>query len=455
MALQSDDLGTKRTRLQQWLVSKLPGAQNLSLSELKKPGAGLSNETLLFTLSWTDGGRTRSQYMVVRLQPAAFHVFPDYDLTVQYRIMQALGPTAIPVPRVRWLEADPVILGCPFYVMDAIAGQVPSDVPPYHTFGCLVDAAPEQRARMWWHGVDTLARIHALDWQRLGLSFLGVPPPGTGPVDQVLDYQERYLHWACGDRPHPLLPAALEWLKHHRFAPKRVGLCWGDARLGNVIYQGAQIAGLLDWEMSFLGDPEADLMWWLYVDWMMSEGYGIPRLAGLPSREETIGHYEELTGTKVEHPLYHEVLAAFYNSIIFFRLAARMEAMGVPTPTPDFATNNVNSQALARLLGLPPPGAASRHEVIRLEDVTRRVQFRLTGSGGSDWYLIVDRGQPTRHQGTVANPDVTVTVSASDWSAIQRGELNRLQAYYAGKIQTEGDLTLFMQLEDVIAKLGR
>ena len=146
-----------------------------------------------------------------------------------------------------------------------------------------------------------LARIHGLDWKARGLDFLGVPPSGTGPLDRQLDYYERYLEWVREGRPQPVLRAALAWLREHRYVPARVALCWGDSRLPNLMFRDDAVVAVLDWEMAFLGDPEADLGWWLFLDWANSEGYGIPRADGFPGPEETIRRYETLTGRPPLH----------------------------------------------------------------------------------------------------------------------------------------------------------
>src|SRR5437763_35548 len=96
--------------------------------------------------------------------------------------------------------------------------------------------------------------------------------------------------------PQPILAHALAWLREHRYAPRHVALCWGDARLPNLIYRNDEVVGVLDWEMAFLGDPEADLGWWLFMHWATGEGYGFPPLEGFPGRGETIRRDEALTG---------------------------------------------------------------------------------------------------------------------------------------------------------------
>lgn len=449
--MRSDDrdLAALHGALTAWLRTKMDGSARLS--ELKRPSAGLSNETYLCSVA-TDGGDC-DRDLVVRLEPANFRVFPEYDLIGQARIMQALAETDVPVPPIRWVERDASVLGCPFYVMDRVVGEVPSEVPPYHSFGMCVDATPERRAAMWWSGVETLAAIHSVDWRALGLDFLGAPSGGTDALDRQLDYWNRYLAWAAEGEPQPVLEAALAWLREHRFGPERIALCWGDARLPNLIFRDDGVAAVLDWEMAFLCDPEADLAWWLFMDWQGSEGYGIPRLPGFPDRDETVHRYEELTGTKVRNLEWHEVFAAFRFGAVMVRVARHMKASGIPTPTDDFQHDNPCTRRLAELLDLPSPAGPQR-QLTNIEESTVKVQFHLTGSGGQDWYLVADRGNGTRHTGVTEGAEVTLTASAADWGAIQRGEMDRTQAYLGGKLVIEGDMTLLMQLDDMITRLA-
>ena len=211
---------------------------------------------------------------------------------------------------------------------------------------------------------------------------------------------------------------------------------------------------MLDWEMAFLCDPEADVAWYWFLDWQHCEGYGIPRLEGFPSKEETLRRYEELTGWKVEHVDYYEVLAALKFGVVLLKLYKNFKLMSVALPAEDAELNNVCTQRLAELLNLEPPGERQRRETTNLEDITATVQFNLTGPGGSIWYLVSDKGSSSRHEGTIDNPNVTMTVSAKDWAAIQRGEMDRIQAWMGGKLQIDGDMALLLQLEDTISKLS-
>lgn len=356
MLSRQRDLAELQGQLTRWLTTKLPAADGLAVSPPVAPSAGFSNETLLVDLSHGAGAAARVEPLVVRLPPTEFAVFPEYDLARQCRVMQSLAGSDLPVPRVRWLEEDEGVVGCKFFVMDRIAGEIPPDIPSYQSVGVFADAPEGARATMWWRGLETLARIHGVDWQARGLGFLGVPPAGTGPLDRQLDYYQHFLGWIGGDTSQPILQAALGWLRAHRYTPARIALCWGDARLPNLIYRDGAVVGVLDWEMAFLGDPEADLGWWLFMDWHHSEGYGVPRLDGLPSRQETIARYEELAGRRVAHPLWQEVFAAVRFGIILVKVTRNIATAGFPPPAPDFETNNICTRRLAELLELPPPG---------------------------------------------------------------------------------------------------
>lgn len=446
------DLDALRARLADWLRAKLPGTRELALSALRAPKAGVSNETFLFEIAHRGG----TERLVARLQPQDFLVFPEYDLGAQYAIMERLAATGVPVPRVRWLEPDPAVLGSPFYVMDAVDGEVPSEVPSYHVVGWVNEAPVERRARAWWNGVEAMARVHAVDWRALGLGFLGEPAPGTGPIDRQLDYWQRYLGWVCEDGPpQPTLEGGLAWLRANAFAPRRLALCWGDSRMPNLMFRDDRVVAVLDWEMAFLGDPEADLGWWCFLDWANNEGYGGPHLDGIPRKEETIARYGELTGAPVEHAFWHEVFAAFRYGVIMARVATRLKAIGATVPSEDFETNNVPTQALARLLALPPPGEHRMTTTLGSRDAGApvRLQLRLSGEGGGDWYIVIEGGEGRRHEGVVDAPDATLVAAAADWRAVQSGELDRLKAYLDGKIRIDGDLTLFMLHEETISRL--
>src|SRR5438105_3891588 len=98
MAIGSQrNLDETRTVLTTWLREKVPRAKALRLSELRAPGMGFSNETLLFDLEWNDGEAGHFQPLVLRFRPEN-QIFPEYDLAQQYRVMEILAGTDVPVP---------------------------------------------------------------------------------------------------------------------------------------------------------------------------------------------------------------------------------------------------------------------------------------------------------------------------------------------------------------------
>jgi aminoglycoside phosphotransferase (APT) family kinase protein len=356
------DLDADRVNVTAWLRRQLPDATELRVSDLLAPqSSGFSNDTLLFDLEYTRAGRASREPLVVRIEPTGFQVFPEYDLTLQYRTMQRLVDSAIPVPPVRWIETeDRGVLGGAFYVMDQVSGRVPPDNPPYHAAGWLTEATPDERAAIWWAGIETLAAIHRVDWQRLGFAELARPALGATPLDWQLAYYDRYFDWAARGRPQPTITAARAWLRAHQPTDEPVVLCWGDARIGNIIFAGTRPAAVLDWEMVTLGSPEMDLAWSIFLDRHHSEGIGVDRLAGFPGVEETVARYEALTGHRVRHLHYYQVFAGYRFAIIMCRIAQQMVTYGALDEAGGraFELDNTVTRLLARILDLPPPSAA-------------------------------------------------------------------------------------------------
>lgn len=445
------DVSALEPTLLAWLQRQMPAARDLSIDEIEHAGAGFTNVSIPFTLRWREAGQHKSVGMVFRAAAMSHPVYPDFKLERQFKVMQCLQVTDVPVPKVYWMEQDESVLGFPFYLMGKLDGAVPSEYPPYHSFGVCYDATPERRAKMWWGTLAAMAKIHRLDWRRLGLSFLGVPPDGTGHLDCELIYWEHYLNWAK-EEPQPVLEACLRWLKQHRYTATRVGLCWGDARLPNTMFTpDGDVLAVLDWDMAILGDPESDLAFMIVLDWLLSEGTGVSRLAGFPTRAETIRRYEELTGWRVEHFFYNEVFATFRAALVVLRVQKNLLKMGIELPGEDPIVDNFCTRRVAALLDLPPPAASRRSPVSGTASGT--LQLHLTGPGGGDWYVVARNAHVTRHEGRAQHPDAVLTISARDWAAIQRGDINQFNAWTGGKLKVAGDHALYQQLADVIAKL--
>lgn len=353
------DLDLARRSLTTWMQKQLPGARGLELSELSAPqSSGFSNETLLVDARYQLDGRPLRERLVVRVQPTGFQVFPEYDMRLQFETMSLLAKTDVPVPRMYWIEEqDLSVLGAPFYVMGRVEGRVPSDNPPYNAAGWLTELPDAEVAAIWWGGIECLARVARLDHRAVGFAFLERPELGETALDQNLAYYRNYHAWAARGEPQPTADAAWEWLSENRPRGEPTGLVWGDARIGNILYDGTRPAAVLDWEMVTIGSPEVDLGWTLFLDRYHSTGVGVPRLPGFPSRQASVERFEALSGHRVRHLHYYEVFAGYRFAVIMLRLA---QQAGHYNGLPEAAVraleiDNPITRSLAPLLDLPEP----------------------------------------------------------------------------------------------------
>ena len=317
-----DPLAT-RADLARWLEEQT-GAAPVEVGEVNVPGlTGFSNETLLFDATW-DGDVHR---LVIRVEPTGHTVFPATAFDAQVEVMQALAAEgSVPVPQVLWFEQGTDVLGSRFVCMAHVDGEIPADNPGYHGEGWLPALDEAGQRRVWESGLDTMAAIHRLDADALGLDWLH---PVT-PADQLqLDWD--YRTFACGDGPYPVVDRAFALLDSTIPPPiARPALCWGDSRIGNMIFGADQrVAAVLDWEMVTSGDPIQDLAWYLLLDHHHTIAFDVPRLPGLPSRAESIARWEAQSGYSAEHLDWYELLAAARYACVMVRVMMLLDASGV------------------------------------------------------------------------------------------------------------------------------
>ena len=318
-----EDIEGIRRKLAAWFSERR--GTPVTVSELNIPEAtGMSNVTLLFNTRWEEDGEQKAEDCVGRLQPQIERpVFPAYDLELQYRIMETLSEkTDIQAPVMRGLETDASVLGVPFYIMKKTEGRIPTDMPPYNMDGWLMhEATLEQRQSLWNAGVDVLARFHQLDHEALGFGFMS-PPDGMTPLQAQLKYWRDYHDWGMEGTPHEIGLTALDWLEANQPEDEMTRLCWGDARISNMIFTDdcSAVAAVLDWEMATLGNPMQDLAWYCYIDSTFAEGLGCPRLEGLPSYEDTVQRWHEANGYPVDDFHYYTVFASMRFGLIISRI---------------------------------------------------------------------------------------------------------------------------------------
>lgn len=345
MRVRRDPVQT-RAALQAWFEAQHPAEDEVQVGELGGFDQGFSGDLLTCDLTYRRGGATRSDSVVVRLEPAASaQLFLEPRFEEQYRLMEVLaGRTSVPVPRPVAFESDPAVLGARFFAMQRLQGRT----------GMLgadwMDAlGDEGRERTWWNGLAAMAELHRLDPDAAGLAFLAQPERGADPLEQQLQYYREYFAWARAGLPHPVVDIALDWLAGHRPAVlPPTGLVWGDAKRGNQLFtDDLRCSAVLDFEMACLGPAEEDLAWWLEGEHQTAEVYGYSS----PTVKETVDRYSELLGRDIADIAFYMVFAALRIAVIRIRLYEMRAG------DPDRGRPDIGDRRLARVLrtwaGLP------------------------------------------------------------------------------------------------------
>ncbi|RII19391.1 putative aminoglycoside phosphotransferase [Streptomyces sp. YIM 130001] len=317
-------------RLGAWLAARLPGAR---VTGLRIPESnGMSSETLLFDVDHPEPP-LRACALRLAADPAAYTVFPEYDLGRQYRLMAEVArTTTLPVPAVQWYEPDPGPLGAPFFVMERVEGRVPPDVMPYTYEGnWLHSASDAQRAALERATIGLLARLH--DQFPVERAEFLTPPGEESALRRHVTAQRAYYAWVVDGLPRsPLIEAAFDRLEElWPHDPGTPVLNWGDARIGNIIYDGFEPAAVLDWEMAAVAPREVDLGWTVYLHRFFQDLTTSTGQRGLPdflTRENVVARYAALTGHTPRDMDFHTLYAACRHATVMLRIAYRQVYFG-------------------------------------------------------------------------------------------------------------------------------
>ncbi|HEX6682727.1 MAG TPA: phosphotransferase family protein [Candidatus Limnocylindrales bacterium] len=196
--------------------------------------------------------------LIVRRPPLGHVLATAHDMAREHRIITALGPTGVPVPRTIALCTDESVIGAPFYVMEFVNGAI------YRTSAATAAVGRQRLEAITDSLMRVLATLHAVDPASVGLGDFGRP---EGYLQRQLTRWRKQLD-ASRSRPLPGIDELHAKLEKAVPPTKHIGIVHGDYRLDNVIVDEAsdEVAAVLDWEMSTLGDQLADLglllMYW-------------------------------------------------------------------------------------------------------------------------------------------------------------------------------------------------
>ena len=272
---------------------------------------GQSNPTYLIT---ADSGP-----YVLRRKPPGPLLKSAHAVDREYRVMAALRDTDVPVAKVFHLCRDDSVIGSMFFLMEYVDGRVLWDP-------ALPDLTAPERAAIYEQMNQVLAALHSVDVDRVGLSDFG--KPGNYFARQVSRWSKQYKASATGTLAE--MEHLIDWLPANMPPDDgRVALVHGDYRLDNMLFQrtGTRVLAVVDWELSTLGHPFADLAYQcmqlrMRHDSVISGLDGIDRAAlGIPSEDEYVAAYCERSGIDAI-PNWD-----FYLAFSFFRLAAILQGI--------------------------------------------------------------------------------------------------------------------------------
>ena len=294
----------------EWFDRELPGTRSGPLRASLIAG-GKSNLTYLL-----DDGQTR---WALRRPPLG-HVLPTaHDMGREYRVIAALGRAGFPVPHPITLCASDAPLGAPFYLMAFVPGVVFDDAP------ALAALTFEQAGHVSHRLVRTLAQLHAIDPERVGLADFGRP---DGFVARQVRRWTQQWHSSV-TRPVPEIDAVIAGLSDRIPESRRVSVVHGDYRLTNVRYTEdlQSIAAVVDWEMATIGDPLTDVgMLYTYHELSQRTDAIMPVLSpsrGFLAPDQILDSYASLTEADLSQIAWYIAFGYFKLAVISEGIAAR------------------------------------------------------------------------------------------------------------------------------------
>ncbi len=256
-------------------------------------------------------------HCVIRIPPTSAPADRDQGILREWRIIEALDGSDVPHTRAVAVCDDASVLGRSFYLMGFVEGWSPMGRTGWPA---PFDTDLPARAGLAYQLAEGIALLSKVDWRAKGLQDLGRP---DGFHERQVDRWTRFFE-RIRRRTLAGMDVATAWLREHRPIDYIPGLMHGDYQFANVMYKDgapARLAAIVDWEMGTVGDPKLDLGW-MIQSWpadtqspQASEASYVD-LRGMPSRDQLLAHYSEVSGRQVDDIDYYVILAKWKLGIV-------------------------------------------------------------------------------------------------------------------------------------------
>lgn len=335
-------------RLAQFLKNKLPELRGPM--QVNRIGGGQSNPTFFVSFD--------NRELVLRKQPASTLLPSAHAVDREFRVMQALSQTTVPVPQVVLFHAERDVVGTPFYIMEKLPGRVFSEC-------ALPHMTPHDRKAIYLGMAEAMAALHQVDWAAIGLSDYG--REGSYFSRQLARWSRQ---WAMSKtRDDAAIELLIQWLGKNMPDETETTISHGDFRLGNLMFHPTEprVVGILDWELSTLGHPLADVAFNCMAFRTLPEEYGGIRgldlnALGIPLEADYLNHYYKCSGRTDGVTAFHFAFALFRMAVIFEGIAARA------------ASGNAASSDAAQVGGLSAAFAARALEFVDGRSVVDKME---------------------------------------------------------------------------------
>ena len=258
-------------------------------------------------------------HAALRIPPAGAPAPRDDGIVREWRIIEALTGTDVPCTPAIAVCTDKAVLGRTFYLMGYVDGWSPMGLAG-KGWPAPFDTDLDARAGLAYQLVEGIALLGGVDWRAKGLDDLGRP---DGFHERQVDRWTAFLERIKG-RELPGFDVASAWLRAHEPLDFVPGIMHGDYQFANVMYRHggpAALAAIVDWEMGTVGDPKLDLGWVVH-GWPADtndpgEAFsGYVDMTGMPSRDEILARYAEVSGRQVDDIDYYVVLAKWKLAVV-------------------------------------------------------------------------------------------------------------------------------------------